>query len=142
MSASVYWPGVTCTFSKRRWNGPTRALPTRCTTRGWRSVNGLAAIHAATTTAMATAKITKPSAPLLSRAANIALRFRAAPVAKTIVTCMTMNTTNQTITRKCTERASWMLNTLLNRRNRVDSAGDMPNPVISASGAATNTVMK
>jgi hypothetical protein len=31
---------------------------------------------------------------------------------------------------------------LLIRLNRVDSAGDMPRPVIRASGAAMNTVTK
>ena len=55
---------------------------------------------------------------------------------------MTMNIRNQTNTKKCTDRAVWMLSTELIRRNRVDSAGDMPSPVISASGAATNTVRK
>ena len=60
----------------------------------------------------------------------------------TNVTCSTMKTRNQTSTRKCSERAVWMLKTLLIRLKRVDSAGDMPSPVISASGAATNTVTK
>ena len=53
-----------------------------------------------------------------------------------------MKTRNQTSTRKCSERAVWMLSTLLMRLKRVDSAGDMPSPVMSASGAATNTVTK
>ena len=53
-----------------------------------------------------------------------------------------MKNRNQTNTRKCSERAVWMLSTELIRLNRVDSAGDMPSPVISASGAATNTVTK
>ena len=53
-----------------------------------------------------------------------------------------MKTRNQTSTRKCSERAVWMLNTLLIRLKRVDSAGDMPRPVTRASGAATKTVMK
>ncbi len=60
----------------------------------------------------------------------------------TIATCITMNTRNQPSTMKCRERAVWMLSTLLIRLKRVDSAGDMPRPVISASGAATKTVMK
>ena len=60
----------------------------------------------------------------------------------TNVTCITMKTRNQTSTRKCSERAVWMLNSLLIRLKRVDSAGDMPRPVISASGAATKTVTK
>ena len=45
-------------------------------------------------------------------------------------------------TRKCSERAAWMLSRLLMRVNRVESAGDMPSPVTSASGAAKKTVMK
>ena len=53
-----------------------------------------------------------------------------------------MKTRNQTSTRKCSERAAWMLSTLLTRRKRVDSAGDMPSPVTRASGAAMNTVTK
>ena len=60
----------------------------------------------------------------------------------TNVTWITMNTKNHTNTRKCSERAVWMLKILLTRLKRVDSAGDMPRPVISASGAAMNTVMK
>jgi len=51
-----------------------------------------------------------------------------------------MKTRNQTSTRKCSERAVWMLSTLLTRVKRVDKAGDMPSPVSTASGAATNTV--
>ena len=39
-----------------------------------------------------------------------------------------MKTRNQTSTRKCSERAVWMLNTVLIRLKRVDSAGDMPEP--------------
>ena len=39
-----------------------------------------------------------------------------------------MKTRNQTSTRKCSDRAVWMLSTLLTRLNRVDSAGDMPEP--------------
>ena len=53
-----------------------------------------------------------------------------------------MNIKNQTSTRKCSERAVWMLKIVLTRLNRVDSAGDMPSPVIRASGAAMKTVMK
>ena len=70
------------------------------------------------------------------------LRLASRPVVNTNVTCITMNSRNHTSTRKCSDRAVWMLNTLLTRLNRVDSAGDMPSPVISASGAATKTVMK
>ena len=55
---------------------------------------------------------------------------------------MRMNTRNQHSTRKCSDRATWMLSGLLIRLNRVESAGDIPRPVIRASGAATKTVMK
>ena len=58
----------------------------------------------------------------------------------TSATWLTMNTRNQIITRKCSDRAVWMLSTRLMRVNRVDRAGDMPRPVRTASGAATNTV--
>jgi len=60
----------------------------------------------------------------------------------TKVTWSTMKTRNQASTRKCSERAVWMLKILLIRLKRVESAGDMPSPVMSASGAATKTVMK
>ncbi len=60
----------------------------------------------------------------------------------TEVTWMTMKNRNQHSTRKCSERAVWMLNNLLTRLNRVESAGDIPSPVIKASGAATKTVTK
>ena len=53
-----------------------------------------------------------------------------------------MNTTNQHRTAKWNDRATWMLNTELIRRNRVDSAGDIPRPVMRASGAAMKTVTK
>src|SRR5665213_4070102 len=45
-------------------------------------------------------------------------------------------------TKKCSDRAVWMLKTVLILLKRVESAGDIPKPVISASGAATKTVMK
>lgn len=67
-------------------------------------------------------------------------RFSRIVVAKTSVTCITMNPRNQHRTRKCGERAVWMDSTELIRRNRVDSAGDIPSPVTMASGPATNTV--
>jgi len=60
----------------------------------------------------------------------------------TKVTCRTMNSTNHTSTRKCSDRAVWMLRTFEKRRKRVDSAGDIPRPVSRASGAATKTVTK
>ena len=60
----------------------------------------------------------------------------------TSATWVTMNTTNQTNTRKWSERAVWMLSTRLTRLNRVDNAGDMPSPVTKASGAATKIVTK
>jgi hypothetical protein len=53
-----------------------------------------------------------------------------------------MKTTNQAITRKWSERATWIDSTRLTALTRVDRAGDMPSPVISAKGAATNTVTK
>src|SRR5690625_6928023 len=102
-------------------------------------VNGLAHSQAAMMIASATPKITTPSAPSEWRAANMMFRFSTAPVTSTMLTCNTMNTTNQTITRAWIERASWMLKYLLNLPNRVDSVGDIPSPVIIASGAATNT---
>ena len=68
--------------------------------------------------------------------------MRRAPVVITRVTCTTMNMTNQQSTKKCSERATWMLNTELILRKRVDSAGDMPRPVTRARGAAMKTVMK
>ncbi len=40
------------------------------------------------------------------------------------------------------DRAVWMLRSLLIRLKRVDRAGDMPSPVMSASGAATKSVTK
>ena len=55
---------------------------------------------------------------------------------------MTMKTRNQTSTRKCSERAVWMLRIVLTRLKRVELAGDIPKPVIEASGAATKMVMK
>jgi hypothetical protein len=53
-----------------------------------------------------------------------------------------MKTRNQINTRKCRERAVWMLSTRLSRLKRVDSAGDIPSPVMSAAGAAMKMVMK
>ena len=69
-------------------------------------------------------------------------RLRSSPVVNTKVTWMTMKNKNQHKTRKCSDRAAWMDSTRLTGLIRVDSAGDIPSPVISASGAATNTVMK
>ena len=45
-----------------------------------------------------------------------------------------MKIKNQTNTRKWRDRAVWMLSTRLSRLNRVDSAGDIPSPVMSAAG--------
>ena len=53
-----------------------------------------------------------------------------------------MKNRNQTSTRKCRDRAVWMLSTRLIRLKRVDSAGDMPSPVMSAAGAAMKIVTK
>ena len=116
--------------------------PTRWTTLGWRSVNGDAAHQAMPTTTMATANTQNPTQLSSLRPANMWLRLLSRPVVNTIVTCMAMKTRNQTITRKCRDRANWMESTLLMRRNRVDSAGDIPSPLTSANGAATNTVTK
>ena len=60
----------------------------------------------------------------------------------TNATWMVMKNRNQHRTRKCSERATWMLNSLLTGLNRVDKAGDMPSPVRNASGAAMKMVMK
>ena len=60
----------------------------------------------------------------------------------TSVVWMRMNTRNQHSTRKWSDRATWMLSGLLTRLNRVERAGDIPSPVISASGAAMKTVTK
>jgi hypothetical protein len=60
----------------------------------------------------------------------------------TNVVCIRMKSRKQTSTRKCSERAVWMLNRLLIRRKRDDSAGDVPSPVMRASGAARKTVTK
>jgi hypothetical protein len=70
------------------------------------------------------------------------LRLTSRPVLTTRVTWITMKTRNQQSTRKCSERAVWMLKIVLTRVKRADSAGDMPRPVMRASGAATKTVMK
>jgi hypothetical protein len=69
-------------------------------------------------------------------------RLRSSPVVNTSVVWMRMNTRNQHSTRKWSDRATWMLSGLLILSNRVERAGDIPRPVISASGAATNTVTK
>jgi hypothetical protein len=68
--------------------------------------------------------------------------LRSRPVVNTSATWMTMNSRNQTSTRKCSERAVWMLNTVLIRRYRVDNAGDIPRPMMNAIGAAMKIVMK
>jgi hypothetical protein len=45
-----------------------------------------------------------------------------------------MKSRNETSTRKCSDRAVWLLGFRLIGLNRVDIAGDMPRPVMSASG--------
>jgi hypothetical protein len=70
------------------------------------------------------------------------LRLTSRPVLTTRVTWITMKSRNQQGTRKCSERAVWMLKIVLTRVKRADSAGDMPRTVMRASGAATKTVMK
>jgi hypothetical protein len=54
----------------------------------------------------------------------------------------TMKKMKYSKTRKCNERACWMLNRLLITVRRIDSAGDIPRPVITAAGAAMKTVVK
>ncbi len=56
-------------------------------------------------------------------------------------TWITMKAENYASTRKCSERAVWMLKIVLTRPKRVETAGDIPRPVIRAIGAATKTVM-
>ena len=70
------------------------------------------------------------------------LRLLSRPVVNTSATCITMKNKNQTSTRKCRDRAVWMLSARLIRLKRVDSAGDMPSPVMSAAGAAMKIVTK
>ena len=69
MSFSLYWPGVASRCSNSRCAGPISAKPTRCTTRGCRSVNGVAATQPTTTTTIDAAKITKPTQSVASRPA-------------------------------------------------------------------------
>ena len=61
MSFSVYSPGLATTCSNSRWTGPIWAYPTRCTTRGWRRLNGVAATQPMVHTTIAAAKIPKPT---------------------------------------------------------------------------------
>src|SRR3954454_3906732 len=68
--------------------------------------------------------------------------FRSSPVVKTNAVCMRMNNRNQHKTRKCSDRATWILSSLLSRRKLVESAGDMPRPVSIAAGAAMKIVTK
>jgi len=68
--------------------------------------------------------------------------FSRSPVVKTRVTWTMMKNRSHVMTRKCSERAVWMLRTELTRRKRVDRAGDPPSPVMTARGPATNTLMK
>ena len=105
-------------------------------------MNGEAATHATMITTIVAAKTVKPTQLLSFLAAYMWLRLRSSPVVTTKATWLTTNTRNQSITRKCSDRAAWMLRSLLRRRNRVDNAGDMPSPVISASGAAMKIVTK
>jgi hypothetical protein len=68
-------------------------------------VNGVAQTHATAVTAIAAAKIQKPTQLLSSREANMWLRFRSALVVKTIVTCTRMKNKKYTSTTKCSDRA-------------------------------------
>ncbi len=110
--------------------------------RGDARVSGVAATQAATTTAIQPRKFHNPSQLLSLRPLSMWLRLVSRPVVKTRLTWITVNSTNQVKTRKCTDRAVWMLSTRLSRLKRVDSAGDIPSPVINARGAATKTVTK
>jgi hypothetical protein len=47
-------------FEEAPCAGPTSANPTRCTTRGWRSVNGVVATQATMHSTIDTAKTAKP----------------------------------------------------------------------------------
>jgi hypothetical protein len=94
------------------------------------------------TTTIAAANIQKPTQESSLRAANIWLRFARAPVVSTSVTCTQMKNKNQTMIRKGSGRAAWMLSTELTQRMRVDSACESPSPVRSAAGAAMKTVKK
>ena len=66
---SPYSPGVASSCSKSRCTGPISAKPTRCTTRGWRNVNGVAATQPTTTTTIEAAKTAKPTQSVASRPA-------------------------------------------------------------------------
>lgn len=142
MCFSLNAPGCGLAKPSSRCSGPINANPTRCTTRGCRNVNGVAATQPMVVTTIAAAKHQKPSQLSSSRAANMWLKLRSAPVVNTIVTCTTMKSRKYTRIRKCSERASWMLSRLLIAVSRIDSAGPMPRPVSRAAGAAMNTVVK
>lgn len=105
-------------------------------------MNGVAATHPTITTTIDAANTQKPVQDSLFWVAYMWLKLRSAPVVMTNATCTMMNSRNQQSTRKCTDRANWMLNTELIRRNRVDNAGDIPSPDSSASGVARKTVTK
>ena len=78
----------------------------RWTVRGWRSVNGVAATQPMMTMTMEAAKTQKPTHDSSLRAPYMYPRFSRIPVVNTKVTCMTMKRRNQTITRKCRDRAA------------------------------------
>src|SRR5665213_1142183 len=94
------------------------------------------------TTIIDAAKIQKPVHDSVFCAAYMWFRLRSAPVVITRETWITMKRMNQHSTKKCRERETWMLRTELTQRRRVDSAGDIPRPDSTASGAAMNTVTK
>jgi hypothetical protein len=60
MSRSVYLPAAESTCSNNRWAGPISANPTRCTMRGCRNVNGVAATQPTMATTIVSAKTVKP----------------------------------------------------------------------------------
>ena len=142
MSFSPYSPGVASSCSKSRCTGPISAKPTRCTTRGWRNVNGVAATQPTTTTTIEPRRRPRNRPSPSRRARRNVVEVAQQPGGEHQRDVDVMKNRNHTNTRKCSERASWMLNRLLIGLNRVDSAGDMPSPVINASGAAMKMVMK
>ena len=105
-------------------------------------MNGVAATQPTMRTTIDAAKSQNPIQLSSSRPAWMWLRLTSRPVVNTKKTWITMKTRNQASTRKCSERAVWMLKIVLTRLKRVERAGDIPSPVIRASGAATKTVMK
>ena len=70
------------------------------------------------------------------------LRFNSTPVIQTMVVWMKMNPTKVTITPKWTMRAVWRLTRPQPSPNLAAMAGACSRPVMNASGAAIQTMMK